>query len=241
MQTLTDSLFKQISDSGVEIVSDTCTKIESSGKSITVDSLRGPVDIPADHIVSAIPSSGLSKILKHSPLNDYLREIPAVDVGVVNLVFNGHVIENPGFGFLVPEPQKACGILGVVFDSSAMPAQDLAGKTTTRLTVMLPIPTAKKNSEEQTKSQLLKTSLEALGLFLNIPAGELLEHHVHIHHQCIPQYNVGHSQLVSRIQNQLQDLPFLSLIGASYKGVAINDIVKEAKYTADQIRAMFYL
>jgi protoporphyrinogen oxidase len=72
-----------------------------------------------------------------SNLSDLLARIPAVDVAVANLEYDGQVIPSQwrqAFGYLVPSHQSS-KILGTVFDSSTFPELDREDKLSTRLTV----------------------------------------------------------------------------------------------------------
>uniref|UniRef100_A0A493SU34 Protoporphyrinogen oxidase n=1 Tax=Anas platyrhynchos platyrhynchos TaxID=8840 RepID=A0A493SU34_ANAPP len=53
---------------------------------------------------------------------------------------------------------------------------------------------------------------------------------------CIPQYTLGHWQRMERISRFLaeQRLP-LSLVGASYAGVSVNDCIASAKAAVEQL------
>jgi len=95
-----------------------------------------------DHVLSALPSYELSRILRttcrsdensdkddsypYIVLGQMLGHIRFVDVAVVNLEYEGAPHENLphlGFGHLVPstEPSK---VLGIVYDSCAFPEHD---------------------------------------------------------------------------------------------------------------------
>ena len=50
----------------------------------------------------------------------------------------------------------------------------------------------------------------------------------------IPQYEVGHGERLERISRALSTLPGLALVGNSYRGVAINNCVKEATELAER-------
>lgn len=54
---------------------------------------------------------------------------------------------------------------------------------------------------------------------------------------CIPQYYVGHSKIISSIDNYMDNnnLP-VSLVGSSYKGVSVNDCILNAKIEMKKIR-----
>ena len=51
-------------------------------------------------------------------LSQTLDTIPFVDVALMNYIFeNDQLVQNPGFGFLVPSSEKNIPILGVIFDT----------------------------------------------------------------------------------------------------------------------------
>ncbi len=54
--------------------------------------------------------------------------------------------------------------------------------------------------------------------------------------ECIPQYLVGHSELLDDIDTYIQDkrLP-LTLIGASYRGVSVNECMFDARKSVEKL------
>lgn len=60
--------------------------------------------------------------------------------------------------------------------------------------------------------------------------------HVEKLSNCIPQYFVGHNQILDKIFSEINDrkLP-LSLVGASYRGPALNDCINNARIEMEQI------
>ncbi|HME89819.1 MAG TPA: protoporphyrinogen oxidase, partial [Myxococcaceae bacterium] len=53
--------------------------------------------------------------------------------------------------------------------------------------------------------------------------------------RAIPQYNVGHLARVRRIDESGSRIPGLFLTGNSYRGVGINDCIRNAVGLADQL------
>jgi oxygen-dependent protoporphyrinogen oxidase len=53
--------------------------------------------------------------------------------------------------------------------------------------------------------------------------------------ESMPQYNVGHTELVKLIREMLADLPGLHLVGNAYDGVGIPDCIRMAKDVAQRI------
>ncbi|KAF7995551.1 hypothetical protein HCN44_006658 [Aphidius gifuensis] len=185
------------------------------------------------HIISSLPSSGLSKLIEHQhpELAKELNDIPTVNVTVVNLQFpKNNILPINGFGVLVP-PSEKIPILGIIFDSCIYPQ-----KTSTVLTVMMGGAWFDeyfgKNSSDEF---FLNTAVEHVKKMLNIKI-DPTDFHVGILNNCIPQYVVGHKDRIKRIHNYINQhgLP-LSLCGSAYQGVGLNDVILSAKNAVQNI------
>jgi oxygen-dependent protoporphyrinogen oxidase len=51
----------------------------------------------------------------------------------------------------------------------------------------------------------------------------------------IPQYNVGHGKILARIDGRLAALPGLTLNSNAYRGISLNDCVRESLAAARRI------
>ena len=60
--------------------------------------------------------------------------------------------------------------------------------------------------------------------------------HFYFLQNCIPQYLVGHSKNSENINRYIEDnkLP-LTLTGASYRGVAVNDVILDARTQVEKL------
>lgn len=195
--------------------------------------------VTADHVISALPAAALAEALpaEAEPLAQELRQIPTVAVAVVNLQYEGVTLPVTGFGHLVPSSEDD-SLLGIVYDSVAFPQHDGAGPASVRLTVMLggawftrafgdPAAVAPATLLQRAQA----AAREQLGLAV-APARSI----VRVQQACIPQYTLGHWQRTERISRFLaeQQLP-LSLVGASYAGVSVNDCIASAKAAVGQL------
>uniref|UniRef100_A0A8C3SA22 Protoporphyrinogen oxidase n=1 Tax=Chelydra serpentina TaxID=8475 RepID=A0A8C3SA22_CHESE len=187
--------------------------------------------VRADHVISAIPARALAVLLPGwaEPLAQELRSIEAVSVGVVNLQYNGATLPITGFGHLVPSFEDS-SLLGIIYDSVAFPEQNGTGGPSVRLTVMLGGAWFEQgfgDPDMVPQAMLLSRAKEAVRAHL----GMMAEPSHTIIKACIPQYTLGHWQrtgkTISRYLEQ-EGLP-LSLIGASYQGVSVNDCIYSAK------------
>ncbi|XP_066424444.1 protoporphyrinogen oxidase isoform X2 [Molothrus aeneus] len=199
--------------------------------------------LTADHVVSALPASALARALpaEAEPLARELRAIPAASVAVVNLQYEGAALPVTGFGHLVPSSEDPA-LLGIVYDSVAFPEHDgtpaTPGGTSLRLTVMLGGAWFQQSFGDPAlvaPELLLSRARAAVSEHLGL-AGTPKNAIVRVQQDCIPQYTLGHWERLERIQRFLkeQELP-LSLIGASYSGVSVNDCIAGAKEAVAKI------
>ncbi|KAI8916265.1 hypothetical protein EDD86DRAFT_198147 [Gorgonomyces haynaldii] len=225
METIVKALEKSLKSKGVEIRYQKCTKIDPLTGTVQIQTPNGTITEQYDQIVSAVPAHALSQMLDGT-LSTHLQQLSFVTVAVVNLVFEGDCLKNPGFGFLVPITEKTANVIGVVFDSSAIPGQD-NGKNITRLTAMMGGHMFSK-LEGKSEQELLDMALEDVKKHLGI-TNRLIESKVTIQEKCIPQYHVGHQEWLKQLDELLKNTR-LSCIGASYRGVSINDVILDAKH-----------
>ncbi|KAJ7650088.1 hypothetical protein FB45DRAFT_886881 [Roridomyces roridus] len=178
------------------------------------------------HVVSALPLPVLYRLLPESHSLPYLTTNPFSSVTAVNLVFPSDKIYPPGFGYLVCRPEddyKAddAGILGVTFDSNALPGQDdlTPGTRLTKVT--------RRN---------LPVVLAHLQYHLNrrAPLPEPLVVKKWEHRACIPTPLPGHLERMNKLREALvsEEGPWrgrLEVVGAGVKGVSVGDCLESGK------------
>lgn len=189
--------------------------------------------VTADHVVSALPAAALAEALpaEAAALAQELRRIPTVSVAVVNLQYEGVALPVTGFGHLVPSSEDG-SLLGIVYDSVAFPQHDGVAAASLRLTVMLGGAWFEQSFGDPAAAApelLLHRAQAAVREQLGLEPAPTRSI-VRVHQACIPQYTLGHWQRTERISRFLAEhrLP-LSLIGASYSGVSVNDCIASAK------------
>ncbi|KAM4690760.1 protoporphyrinogen oxidase isoform 1-T2 [Rhinophrynus dorsalis] len=233
LQTLSEALEQFLKDKGVEIHKDTPVRqLERTGDH------RWKVKLPdgtitADHVFSALPAKVLSGLLTPADetLAKELRQISYATVAVVNLEYDGEVMPVSGFGHLIPSTEDKA-VLGIVYDSATFPQHNRTGSSSTRLTVMLGgawFESSLGDPDTVSNEKLLQLATEAAATQLGLkekPSRSI----VNLNKDCIPQYILGHWKHKGTIFSYLREhsLP-LSLIGASYDGVSVNDCIYNAK------------
>lgn len=237
---------------------------DTDGIMVTTD--RAQV-IKASRVISALPSATLSAMLsaQQPPLPSILTHNPSTNVTVVNVAIPASALSSSssqsspprsrrivaadeGFGFLIPRAENDAnpdGILGVVFDSDAVPGQDGDGDgDVTKLTVMIGGPHYKGTPAVMpSHDDARQRAVRALERHLGVPRS-ITEHphtlvRVRTQRDCIPTYLPGHYSRMRTLHDVLASGKVLngrlSVTGASYLGVSLNDIVRSGMRLGEAI------
>lgn len=187
--------------------------------------------LQTDHIVFALPAPALARLLlpHHPLLAEKLNQIPYSSVASVQMGYHQQVLKQQGFGYLVPSSEKE-NILGMIWESSAFPKLNRTPEET-RLSVMIGGPQLAgfdAHSQKEFKQIALEAAERHLGItqkpaFINCTLSK----------QAIPQYLLGHEDLVRSIEKDLAMLsPAITLLGNSFYGVSVNDCIAQARNPA---------
>lgn len=171
-------------------------------------------------------------------------------VGVVNVVYPlpPSAIHPEGFGYLIPKSDRVHnpeGALGVVFDSTALPGTDdggLEGRVT-KLTVMLggPYWGSYGGGKVPHTTQLGHLALSHLArVFPQLASVNPLLVVPHMQAGCIPTYAPGHGGRLRKLHEAMVEDEALngrlSVVGAGYGGVSVNDCVLGAELVAQGLK-----
>lgn len=232
LQSLPDTLSAHVQQHQTNVLFNAaCTRMNfDSGRVIMT--VNGK-DFLSKAVISSIPSNKLAALVRdqHPKLSQLLDNVVYVDVATVNIQYdNPNLLESPGFGFLVP-PCVNRPILGVIFDSVCF---DI--KEHTLLTVMMGGHWFhEKFGVNPSEEHLLDVALNEVKTILKI-GDTPNKTKVNILRNCIPQYVVGHRQLINDIRAYIRDhqLP-LYLCGAAYDGVGVNDVIYSSKMAVNDL------
>jgi oxygen-dependent protoporphyrinogen oxidase len=174
---------------------------------------------------------------------------PSSTVAVLNLAIPASsAVQIPsGFGYLVPricarEGDNPMGLLGVVFDSVAVPGQD----DCTKLTMMFGGPFWKQGHgahdmlhRNQPSGAFISSALDLLAKHLSLDVSLLKDEktlkRLTLQRDCIATYSPGHLARMNELDTSLLKQKRVTLIGSSYTGVSLNDCVLNATRTAKRI------
>ncbi len=234
VQALTDVLAERLAEgfhTGVAV-----DRVERrDGKlvlSLTERGLRGAME--TDAVVVAAPAYAAAAMLSplDAPLGDALSAIPYSPVSVVALGYEKASLGNPldGFGFLIPRGERR-RILGALWDSSVFSNRAPAGKALIRTMVggvrnpdLAALP----------PKDLIELSRAELALTMGIRAEPVLAR-AFVHEKGIPQYLVGHGNILDRIDARLAAQPGVVLSNNAYRGIALNDCVLQSRLAAERL------
>ncbi len=189
----------------------------------------------ADIVISAAPAHSAAAYLSDldADLAGDLASISYAPISVVAVGLREDVLERPldGFGFLIPSCERE-QILGCLFDSSIYPGHRAPpGHVLTRTMVGgARSPELALLSDEELVNVVKKSHHKTMGLYWDRPSYL----RVFRYQQGIPQYPVGHSRTVARIDSSRMRHPGLYVMGNFLSGVGVND----CSSAAEEIAAM---
>ena len=185
-----------------------------------------------DSVVLATQAHAASRIVSAMApgLAQKLAGIEYSPVAVVG--FGWHELEHPldGFGLLTTT-KAGLPVLGVLWDSSIFPDRAPPGGKSVRIMIG-----GQRNPElvDQNDAGLIATALEGLRITTGIEKAPDVQF-VQRWDQGIPSYRVGHMAAVDEIFAELQSFPGLKLAGNAYRGIAMNDCVRNGRQIAEEL------
>jgi protoporphyrinogen/coproporphyrinogen III oxidase len=232
IQRLTDRL-QELLGSSLKLGT-TVSKLECLPNGYRVFSSVGMFEV--DAAILATPAFVSADLLEgvNADLALELRSIPYANVRVFGLTFNpSDVPANlDGFGFLATRDQ-GIRILGCLYTSTLFPQQ-----TTNDLVFLRVI--CGGSTDPGFADLSFEAALEIVKQDLQKTLG-ITSQPVSVQEarwdRGIPQYTLEHPTRMSRIQTLLEHTPGLYLAGNAYRGVGVNDCIREAEKTVKHILA----
>lgn len=185
-------------------------------------------------LVLALPACRAAGLFSgaQSALGKELATIRYSSVAVVCLGYRAEDVESTldGYGFLVPA-SEGLQTLGMIWTSSIYPEHAPGGHVSLR--AMLGgsrFPGILSKTDEELVELVERETGDALGF-----RGPSVVSRVFRYEQAIPQYEVGHQARLEGIEKLLNALPGLFLTGNSYRGVSVNDCLREGRRTAGRV------
>jgi len=189
--------------------------------------------LSADAVILAVPAKYAASMVSEvsTILSDRLASITYATTTVVNLVYRRQDIPHllDGFGFVVPKTEKR-HVRACTFSSIKFANRTPDSETLLRAFV------ASSNANDSELEQLV---FKDLNYFLGVNA-EPISSIVYRHATGIPQYAVGHGEIVRDIELAVSRIPQLALAGNAYGGVGIPDCIESGKQSAKAVLSQLF-
>lgn len=188
----------------------------------------------ARQVIVALPANIASGVVKgFSPaLSHALGSISYAPISVICLGYRQTDVKHPldGFGFLVPQKEDR-RILGTIWTSSIFAGRAPSGYVQFRSMVGGDGDQESANLSDDELVGLVRADLREIVGAEGLPQAVKLYRFRH----GIPQYLIGHSEVMRRIEQELRQIGNLHLTGNAYYGIGLNDCVKQSWRVADAI------
>jgi oxygen-dependent protoporphyrinogen oxidase len=230
LQMLIDALCEAIGQDNIRL-SSKVTGLSKNGPKWMVK-LSDQSTIEADAVVIACAAKVAGEILSavDQDLSLKLRTLNTASSVVINFLFDDEDIAKPidGFGFVVPAVENknilACAAISTKFVKRAP-----AGQTMLRVFIGGVLG---KDLIDLDDHDLKLVALAELSIYLKLK-GDPLKTWVRRWPNSMPQYEIGHQDLIGSIEKSVDMLEGLALCGNSYHGVGIPDCVSSGERAAE--------
>jgi protoporphyrinogen/coproporphyrinogen III oxidase len=188
----------------------------------------------ADSLILATPAFVSGKLLASldPALASDLQSIPYTSTATVSLAYHQSNLPRDldGYGYVIPR-REGRKVLACTWTSTKFPHRAPEGSALLRVFVGRAGQDIPWNEND-----LVALAKEELNLTLGITADPLL-HRVFLWDKAMPQYNLGHPEILKRIDAALEKHPGLMLAGNGYRGIGIPDCIHSGQLAVDKIFA----
>ncbi len=232
LDVLTDALGKAFK--GKLLLNAPVREVRRTDEKFTVSAAGLDAPFETDIFITAAPAHAAKDFLSglDPQLKETLSEIEYVPMSVVGMGFKKTELNSglDGFGFLVAM-DEARKLIGCLWDSSVFTDRAPAGRASIRAmlgggkdykTPFLP------------DGQLTDLTLQELEITMALKARPELTR-VFRHEKAIPMYTLGHSERLATLDKAEDKYRGLFFAGNAYRGVGLNDCVKDAYSVAEKV------
>ena len=228
MATLSHALERSLQKATI-CLAQSILRFESVGDQTKIWTEEYPYQHVVDHVLLTVPSSAAATLLWDFPTTaDLLSRIRFASSSILTCAYSADSLSKElcGTGFLTPFDESQ-GLTGCTWSSRKWPHRSPDDMLLVRYFFGGDgRPQASNREMEQTARQVAK---DVLGI-----NGEPLLKQVFDWNGGLPQYDLGHTELVDQIEHDLQGSPY-SVAGASYRGVGIPDCIRQGREAARKI------
>ena len=151
-------------------------------------------------------------------MSQSLKQIPLAGASILSMGYPRSAIRNPldAFGVIVPIKENR-PLIAISFSSQKFPGRAPDDHVLFRVFIGGAL---QPELMDRTDEQLIESTQQQLEELLGV-SGEPLFTEITRWNNTMPQYHVGHVELVDSIEQQVAALPNLEVAGNAYRGVGI--------------------
>jgi oxygen-dependent protoporphyrinogen oxidase len=207
---------------------------KSSGDGWTLKISGGSESISCDKLIIAVPAGSAGRLLKNvdETIARDLRAIPYAGCAVVSLGYHRSQCKRSlaGFGFVAPAIEER-SILSASFSSAKFPSRAPDEHELIRVFIG---GACQPELLDLDDSHLVTIAREELGELAHV-SGEPAIVHVARWENAMPQYHIGHEELVSRIEHRCHQIGNLTIVGHAFRGVGLPHCIRYAESRVDEL------
>ncbi len=196
---------------------------------------RGPLRECFDAVILAVPAFAAAKVVDNeSKCSELSRDLRRIEYASTVVVASGHKLTDiahplDAFGLVVPHIERR-QVLAVSFTSRKFPNRAPAGHVLLRTFVGGALQPELFDLDDDALRQLVGRELSELLGVRGEPDFAIVLRHA----RSMPQYHVGHEELISRIELTVAKSPGLGLAGNYLHGVGIPDSIASGESAAEK-------
>ena len=229
---IVEALVKHLQVSNVDLRLNTSVYQISRNDSRFLVELKNGTSLDSNSVILATPAFVSATLLAslNPTLASDLQSIPYASTATVSLAYRQSDLprELDGYGYVIPrrEGRKA---LACTWTSTKFPHRAPEGYALIRVFVGRAGQDIPWNEND-----LLALAKEELNLTLGISAEPILSR-VFMWDKAMPQYNLGHPEILKRIDAELENFSGLALAGNGYRGIGIPDCIHSGELAVERV------
>ncbi len=229
---IVEKLVESLKSNGVDLRLNTSVSRISNIDSRYLVELEDGSSLDSDSVILATPAfvSGTLLASLDPTLGSVLQSIPYASTATVTLAYRQSDLtrELDGYGYVIPR-RAGRKALACTWTSTKFPHRAPDGYALIRVFVGRAGQDIPWNEND-----LLALAKEELNLTLGITAEPILSR-VFMWDKAMPQYNLGHPEILKRIDLALENYPGLALAGNGYRGIGIPDCIHSGELAVEKI------
>lgn len=228
---IVEKLVEYLTSNGVDLKLNTRAIRITNYKSLYQTELDSGETLESDFVILATPAfvSGHLLTSLDPMLASSLQTIPYASTATISLAYRQKDIprELDGYGYVIPR-REGRRALACTWTSTKFPHRAPEGYALIRVFVGRAGQDIPWNEND-----LLALAKEELQLTLSVTAEPLL-YRVFLWDKAMPQYNLGHPEILKQIDAALEKHPGLALAGNGYRGIGIPDCIHSAELAIEK-------